>query len=71
MKKSFILFGLGVLALGSCNNDDNDDTASIVGKWSPYKTDVISGKTGKAIEGSNLAADLWYDTGGCGFCFYG
>ena len=29
------------------------------------------GKTGKAIEGSNLAADLWYDTGGCGFCFYG
>ena len=62
MRKIMVKAGYSVSA-----GRDSQDSDYYLYAYTCYQ----DGKTGKAIERSNLAADLWYDTGGCGFCFYG
>ncbi len=51
MKKILFFGALSVLALSSCRKDDDDEqnTPTVVGIWKPSKEIVISGKNGAII----------------------
>lgn len=66
MKKIFFSVLVSALALTACNGDDraNDEAYSLLGKWHPMKTYVVSGKdrsTLSTVEGTDCTKQSVYE----------